>query len=109
MITGAAAPWQTAAYNDPTSPDGRPTVAQHIKKIFLVSDNEAYNPLYEFLGQEYLNTSLHKMRYDSVQLVHRLQISLSEEQNRTTNPVRFFDTAGRLLYAQTAACSNLRY
>jgi hypothetical protein len=81
---------QTAVYNDPTSPDGRPTIAQYIKKIFLVSDNDAFNRLYEFLGQEYINKSLHKMGYDDAELIHRLSISLTEDENRHTNPVRFY-------------------
>lgn len=109
MITGAAAPGQTAIYNDPTTEDGRPTVAHYIKKIFLASDNDAYNRLYEFLGQEYLNNTLHKMGYDSVQLLHRLQVSLSEEQNRTTNPVSFFDSAGRVIWEQPLRRSKLQY
>lgn len=109
MITETADTVQTAVYNDPSSADGRPTVAHYIKKIFLVSDNDAYNRLYQFLGQEYLNNHLHKMGYDSVQLLHRLSLPLTEEQNRTTNPVKFYDTAARLLYTQPAMRSGLPY
>ncbi|HEU4901370.1 MAG TPA: serine hydrolase, partial [Flavisolibacter sp.] len=109
MISGAAAPGQTPVYNDPTTEDDRPTIAHYIKKIFLVSDNGAYNRLYEFLGQEYLNNSLHKMGYDSVQLLHRLQVSLSEEENRSTNPVSFYDSTGRVIWEQPLRRSNLPY
>lgn len=109
MITETGAPGQTAVFNDPSSEDGRPTVANYIKKIFLVSDNDAYNRLYEFLGQEYLNEALRKMGYDSVQLLHRLQISLTEEENRTTNPVRFYDTLGKLIYEEPLRRSQLVY
>jgi hypothetical protein len=108
MITEAAAQGQNAVYNDASAADGRPTIANYIKKIFLVSDNDAYNRLYEFLGQEYLNNSLHKMGYDSVQLLHRLQISLTEEQNRTTNPVKFYD-GSKMIYEQPLIRSNLTY
>ncbi|HVG42582.1 MAG TPA: hypothetical protein VM888_13300, partial [Chitinophagaceae bacterium] len=38
MITDAGFVEQTAVYNDPTTPDGRPTIAHYIKKILLVSD-----------------------------------------------------------------------
>jgi len=109
MITGTASPVQTAVYNDPSVFDGRPSVANYVRKIFLVSDNDAYNRLYEFLGQEYINNSLHKMGYDSVQILHRLSISLTEEQNRQANPVSFYDTSGRLLYTQPASISKLPY
>jgi hypothetical protein len=109
MITEAAMPGQTAVYNDPSSEDGKPSIAHYIKKIFLVSDNDAYNRLYEFLGQEYLNQTLHKMGYGDVQLLHRLQISLTEEQNRITNPVTFYDTAGTIIFQQPLVHSRLIY
>jgi hypothetical protein len=109
MITEKAAPWQTMVANDPTTTDGRPTIEQYIKKILLVSDNDAYNRLYEFLGQAYINNTLHGLGYDSVQVLHRLQLPLTEAQNRATNPVRFFDADGRLLYSQPAQQSSMAY
>ena len=109
MISEAGYSGQTEVYNDPSSPDGRPTIEHYIKKILLVSDNDAFNRLYEFLGQEYINNTLHKMGYKEVQIVHRLDISLSEDENRHTNPVRFFDTSGTLIYEKTLEASNLLY
>ncbi|ANE49769.1 hypothetical protein SY85_03940 [Flavisolibacter tropicus] len=109
MVTEADYPGQTSVYNDPTTPDGRPTIAHYIKKILLVSDNEAFNRLYEFLGQEYLNDKLAKMGYDQTQIIHRLNIALNEEQNRHTNPVFFADTSGQVIYQQPLIRSNLSY
>ncbi|HEX7845005.1 MAG TPA: serine hydrolase, partial [Chitinophagaceae bacterium] len=109
MITEAAGDGQTEVWNDPSAADGRPTIEHYIKKILLVSDNDAFNRLYEFLGQEYINNSLHKMGYAEVQIIHRLDIFLSEEQNRHTNPVKFLDTAGRITYQKPAEKSQLIY
>ena len=109
MITDTAYSGQTVVYNDPTTVDGRPTIAHYIKKILLVSDNDAFNRLYEFLGQEYINNSLHKMGYTDVQIIHRLNISLTEDQNRHTNPVKFYDTSKRIVYEKLAANSQLVY
>lgn len=109
MITEAAYSGQTAVFNDPSSADGRPTVAQYIKKIFLVSNNEAFNRLYEFLGQEYINRHLHKMGYTDAEIIHRLSVSLTEDENRHTNPVKFFDTAAHVLYQQPLANSKWTY
>ncbi len=100
MITEAGTASQTGVYNDPTTPDGKPTIAHYIKKILLVSDNDAYNRLYEFLGQDYINSELHKKGYEDVQILHRLDIALSEEENRQTNPVKFLDAANNILYEQ---------
>ncbi len=100
LVTGNAYSGQTPVLNDPTTPDGRPTVAQYVRKIFLVSDNDAFNRLYEFLGQEYINQQLHKMGYPDVQINHRLEVFLTEDENRHTNPVTFYDPSGKLLYQQ---------
>ncbi len=79
MITRAGHNGQNEVYNDPSTADGRPSVAHYVKKIFLVSDNDAYNRLYEFLGQEYINSRLSAMGYSSAQLIHRLERSLTED------------------------------
>jgi hypothetical protein len=109
MITEADYDGHTAVYNDPTAPDGRPTIAHYIKKILLVSDNDASNRLYEFLGQEYINNALHKMGYEDVQIIHRLNISMTEDQNRHANPVKFFDSNGKLIYEKPSEHSRLVY
>jgi Beta-lactamase enzyme family len=109
MISEADHSGQSEVYNDPSSPDGRPTIEHYIKKILLVSDNDAFNRLYEFLGQEYINNTLHNMGYKEVQIIHRLDISLTEDENRYTNPVRFFDTSGKLVYQKPLEASKLIY
>ena len=109
MITETDHEGQTAVYNDPTTPDGRPTIGHYIKKILLVSDNDASNRLYEFLGQEYINNTLHKMGYDSIQILHRLNVFLTEEQNRHTNPVNFYDSNSKIIYSKPGTRSELVY
>ncbi len=109
MITGAAYSGETEVLNDPTAKDGRPTIEQYIKKILLVSDNDAFNRLYEFLGQEYINESLHHMGYTETQIIHRLSIFLSEDENRHTNPVSFYNDSNQLIYQKPLEKSNLKY
>lgn len=100
MITEANEDGQTVVYNDPTTPDGRPSIAQYIKKILLVSDNDAFNRLYEFLGRKYINEQLHQKGYDDAQILHRLSIPLSLQQNRATNPINFFGPDKKIIYRQ---------
>ncbi|TMI70422.1 MAG: serine hydrolase [Bacteroidetes bacterium] len=109
MITGEDGDGQTSVNSDSTSADSRPTIAHYIKRILLVSDNNAFNRLYEFLGQEYINNSLHAMGYEATQIIHRLDISLTEEQNRHTNPVKFYNSNGKLIYEKPAEKSQLVY
>ena len=109
MITENAYSGQTATYNDPQTPDGRPTIESYIKRIFLVSDNEAFNRLYEFLGQQYINEQLHQRGYNDAQIIHRLDIFLSEDENRHTNPVKFLDNANNILFSQPLVFNETTY
>jgi hypothetical protein len=100
MINGAARAPQTAAETDSTATTGLPSVAHYVKKIFLVSDNDAHNRLYEFLGQAQLNEALWEKNYRNVRICHRLGIGgFSLEDNRHTNPVSFYQ-GDTLLYHQ---------
>lgn len=106
MINDSSASGQTIRYTQPVAVNSAPSVVNYIKQILLVSDNEAFNRLYEFLGQEYIQKQLASKGYTGDEIRHRLQIALSEEQNRQTNAVSFFDTAGNLLFAQPAQYSH---
>ena len=109
MITEADYEGQSPVYNDTSSLDGRPTIEHYIKKILLVSDNDAFNRLYEFIGQEYINNNLHKLGYKDVEIIHRLDISMTEDQNRHTNSVKFFDSNNELIYEKPATNSQYVY
>ena len=109
MISEADYAGQTAIYNDPQTADGRPTIESYIKRIFLVSDNEAYNRLYEFLGQQYINGQLHNKGYGDVQILHRLNIFLSEDENRHTNPIKFMDGTNKIIYSQPLTFNETSY
>ncbi len=108
MLTDSAYQGQTAVTADNTSENGQPSIAHYIKKIFLVSDNDAYNRLYEFIGQKTINERLWQMGYKDFRITRRF-VRATEEENRHTNPIRFTDASGRLLYNQPAAYSNLEF
>ncbi|AXE16530.1 hypothetical protein DR864_01700 [Runella rosea] len=93
---------QTKEWKDETSPNGFPSIAHFIKKAFLVSDNDAYSRMYEFVGQQAINRALHAKGYPDTRITHRF-VRMTPEENRHTNPVRFIREDGSLLYAQPAA------
>lgn len=108
MKNGAGSEPQSAAMVDTTSATGLPSVAHYVKKIFLVSDNDANNRLYEFLGQDYINKKLWEKGYEKVSLVHRLGVGgFDAEANRHTNPVYFYNDKNELLYFQGEAYSKV--
>ncbi len=109
MITGSDYNGQTPVYNDPNTQGGKPTLGQYIKKALLVNDNDACNRLYEFLGQDYINTQLANHGYASAEILHRIGIELTTEENKHTNPIYFYDNAGKLIYTQKAGYANKKY
>jgi beta-lactamase class A len=58
MLTSAEGHGQTSVTADLTAPEGLPSVAHYIRKLLLVSDNDAFNRLYEFVGQAEINEFL---------------------------------------------------
>jgi len=105
MLTGSDKDFQTEAKTDETSPNGLPSVGQYIRKILLVSDNDAFNRLYEFVGQQEINERLRAMRYFDTRIIHRLESSLSEDENRWSNPVQFMNGED-VIYEQDAVYSK---
>lgn len=66
------------------------TVSDDIRQIFAVSDNEAYNRLYEALGRDYVNNRLTDLNIKPLRLAHRLSTSEAAIPKRTA--VKFFPT-----------------
>lgn len=62
----------------------RHTVAEDVKQIFAVSDNEAYNRLYELLGRDSINTSLRKKGLQPLRIAHRLEAENAAKAQRDT-------------------------
>ncbi|MCX8490706.1 MAG: serine hydrolase [Cyclobacteriaceae bacterium] len=73
---------------DTTDVDSIPSIAHYSKKIMVVSDNDAFNRLYEFLGQKTTNEILRRKGYN-VRFLHRLERPLTPDQNRHTEAIRF--------------------
>ena len=89
--------WMSPINYDSTAQNGNATIGQFIKKIFVVSDNDAFNRLYEFLGQDHFNQRMWDLGYSNTRLRHRLSIRLTPEQNKYTNSFSFYINNTRLL------------
>lgn len=104
-ITAARFP-QTFVTTDSTSPNGMPSVGHYIKKIFIVSDNDAYNRLYEFIGQQAINQRLQSMGFN-VHILHRLDApEFDTESNKYTNPSELYEEDFNL-YSQNEQYNSL--
>ncbi len=90
---------------DPLAPDRVPRLSNYIKEMLLASDDNAYNRLYDFLGQEYIHRRLTEKGYDGVRVIARFA-PCSYEENRRTPPIRLYDDADRLVYSQPEQVSQ---
>ncbi|MGE5351685.1 MAG: serine hydrolase [Syntrophothermus sp.] len=99
---------QSRVLKDMSSKDGLPSIAHYIKKIFLASDNDAFNRTYEFVGQKYLNEELWKRGLKDLKLQHRVSVALSPEENRHTNPFTFYNK-DKIIYEQPEQVNPVQY
>lgn len=89
---------------DSTSKTGYPSIGHMIKKIFLVSDNEAYNYLFDFLGRDYVNEELSKKGMTPSHLNHKF---LYGADNQHTWTYAFYNDRDELTYAQPSITSKI--
>lgn len=99
---------QTNEWRDETAEAGYPSVAHLIRKALLVSENDPYSRMYEFVGQGEINRNLHARGYLDTRITHRF-VRMTPNENRHTNPVRFIDNTGKLIYAQPAAYNEVPF
>ena len=64
------------------------TLRDEILKMFIVSDNESFNRIFEFLGQDYINGKLKALGFQNTTIFHRLSVEDSDILN--TKKVFFF-------------------
>jgi len=99
LAIGSSQSCQKPVQRDPTAPQGMPSIGHYVKKALIVSDNDAYNRLYEFLGQRYINETLAHMGYPTARIIRRFN-HCSADENRYTNPFTFFTKDHQVLYEQ---------
>ncbi|WP_461207777.1 serine hydrolase [Clostridium sp. DL1XJH146] len=99
---------QSEDTKDWTTESRLPSIASYIRKILVVSDNNSFDRLYEFLGQKYYNETLWQKGYDNALVIHRLGNAVGYEENRYTNPIYFYKD-GKLILNQEMQYNNEAY
>lgn len=84
---------QVAMYADSSAQNKKPSIAHFIKRAFLISENDPYNRLYQFVGQGPTNQKLLEKGYSSTKITRQF-MGYTEDQNRHTNGIRFMDEKG---------------
>lgn len=95
-------PPQAGVVGDSTHANNRATIGHYIDKLFVVSDNDAYNRLYEFCGPDYINSELRKKNiFTNSRIVHRVGVGgFSYEENKHSPPIHFIEEEGDTLHTQ---------
>jgi hypothetical protein len=99
MLTDSSFAGQTKVLHDTSAKNGLPSLGNYMRKILLVSDNDAYNRLYEFVGREEINKKLKKYGLNNTRIVGRLAVGDGGERARHTNPIRFYQ-GSKLVYTK---------
>ena len=92
-------PRQVKELYDSSAETNYPSIANFIKKSFLISDNDAYNRMYQFVGQQTINRSMHAKGYTNTRITRQF-MGFTEDENRHTNPVDFIGKDGKVVYHQ---------
>lgn len=108
MLTDSAYQRQSSMLIDTTAKNGKPSIAQYAKRILLVSDNYAYNRLYEFVGRKELNDKLKRYDLKDSRIMGRLAVGDGGDNARATNPVRFYDHK-KMIYTQPLQYDDRNY
>lgn len=91
-------PFQRNYQIDSTAPDNKPSLAHDIRRVFTVSDNQAYNHLFEFLGREYINTTLPAKGYTRTGILRRF--FAGGRDNSYSSPMTFYAPDGSAILSQ---------
>ncbi len=98
--------YRNGVNKDISSETGYPSLAHSIRNLFIISDNSANNYLYDFLGRDFINERLWDLSLNSTRIRHRLSISLSDEENRFTHPMNFYDKS-KIIYKQESQIASI--
>ena len=92
-------PRQVALRKDVSAPGEIPTIGHLVKRAFIISENDPYNRFYQFMGQGPTNQLLQAKGYSSVRITRQF-MGFTDQQNRHTNAVRFYNPSGQEIYSQ---------
>jgi len=107
MVTDSGWYCETRVSSDFTQKNHMPSIEGYIKKMMLVSDNDAYNRVYEFLGYDYIYESLKKRGLPDVRITQRFAGICDSLSYYTTNPVYFLNGTDTL-YKQAGSLARYR-
>lgn len=105
MHTLADQPCQKEVRIDSSAANYSPSVAHYVKKMMLVSDNDSYSRVYEFLGADAIKNRLKELEINKTDIVQRFDANCNSDQNLNYNPIVFLNEKGDTIYKQASGSS----
>lgn len=75
------------------------SVKDLVYKVFVYSDNQAFNYLYELCGQQYIQDRLQEMGYSKARIVEKIA-RCDGTGNRITGPIAFYNPEQHLIHIE---------
>ncbi|MEO1653969.1 MAG: hypothetical protein AAFU64_10515, partial [Bacteroidota bacterium] len=85
-----------------------PCIARYIQRMLLVSSNDSYTRIFEFLGGDYIDRKLKEKGYAQSRIVRRFA-DCDSLQNRYTNRIHFYNREGQKIYQQLPHYNSTPY
>lgn len=95
MVYDSISDRQEQIYNNPYSINGVQNIEQAVKEIFIVSDNNAANRLFEFVTPHTVHEQLANKGYKDVYIRNRLELGRTAKENRSTQAINFYNEQGK--------------
>jgi len=74
------------------------TFRQLLREMLILSDNDAYNVMFDFLGKDYFNTRIRQLGYQRINLRRRFYFPCDYGAQERFGGFRFYDPLGKLQY-----------
>lgn len=68
------------------------------KQMLAVSDNDAYNRMFDFVGQQQLNRRLKELKFQNAKIIRKFVLNCSLDQNRISDSYVFLGRRNEWLY-----------
>ncbi|MCA0431233.1 MAG: class A beta-lactamase-related serine hydrolase [Bacteroidetes bacterium] len=107
MLTDSCVPCHKKVFTDTSSQNKLPSIEHYIKKMFLVSDNEAFSRVYEFLGVDDIHKRLNNNGYVNTRIINRYDGNCFGKENYITNPINFINSKNEIIYKQPCITSSI--
>jgi hypothetical protein len=106
MITLSDHTCQQEVRIDSSAADYKPSVGHYVKKMMLVSDNDAYSRIYEFLGADAIKQKTTALEMKETDIIQRFDAACTPADNLFFNPIVFLNEKGDTVYKQAGGSSS---